>query len=98
NEQIESLCAEVADLNERIAYLREMEAVENNTEVWDVGELLLGPLPPPRAQQWLQTGYLSPNLSVSELENVKDQIVSAMQGRLDELDRRIAALNQRGQE
>ena len=87
SEQIELLRAEVADLNDRIGYLREMETVE----MWDVGGLLSGP-PPPRAKQWLQTGYLSPNLSVSELENVKAQIVSAMQWHLNELNRRIAEL------
>lgn len=47
---------------------------------------------PTRAEEWLKTGRLSPNLSVSELENVKAQIVSAMQWHLDELDRRIAEI------
>jgi hypothetical protein len=45
---------------------------------------------PTRAEEWLKTGRLSPNLSISELESVKAQIISAMQWHLTELDRRIA--------
>lgn len=44
---------------------------------------------PTRAEEWLKTGHLSPNLSVSELENIKAQIIAAMQWHLNELDRRI---------
>ena len=56
----------------------------------DVRPISFNELIPTRAEEWLKTGRLSPNLSISELESGKAQIVSAMQWHFDELDRRIA--------